>query len=55
MGLPLSPSWEEGATNPLSPSVAVVAAGVGSLRRKWARERPRAWNRGLLLGFPTQS
>lgn len=24
------------------------------LRRKWARERPRAWNWDLLLGFPTQ-
>lgn len=51
VGLFFSFFWEEGVINFLSFFVVVVVVVVGSLRRKWVRERFRVWNWGFLLGF----
>ena len=52
---PRSPLWEAGATKLLSPPVAVVAAAGDSLRRKWARGRPRPGTGAFCWDFPRNS
>ena len=51
-GLPPSPSWEEGATNFLSPPVAMVAAVGGWPEEEAGKGKAQSLEPGPFAGVP---